>query len=354
MFYGTIPLNGTCMTPSGVGCRPSFHPPARGPDIYLAQSTENALNNPMPIWEATHAGTCYPRTPQAILKFFKNALDASPQNSSAPEDDPLPPAPLAWIVPHIDFRVDLSTYATVYRQMAQLKTFPETVYILGVGHRCPHDFSLCPGAFSTPLGRVDSATEVIEEIAQPFPHPLDRSPESFVGEHSLEFVVIWLQALRDLHFPGAMFRVVPVLLGGLPESVIASKPPSKRSTFHRFGSLLMDSFRRRDSTSMLIASIDGCHVGPRFDHPFPADERVQKAVWEWESHLWDLCQSSSLPPFYEHLGAVRNGFYFDGVGVLTLLLQQHPLEARILARKLWHQDHDHSFVTFSAGYLTTP
>lgn len=300
------------------------------------------------IWEAAHAGTCYPGTPKAARDFFRKALETLPTDESGPQS---PPEPLAWIVPHIDFRVDLSTYVSVYRHIAQRGSFPETVYILGVGHKCPHDFSLCAGTFRTPLGTVKSNKQAISEITRATGLELARSPGSFSGEHSLEFVVIWLQALRDLYFPGHSFQVVPVLLGGLPEHVIASTPPGPRTGYRRFGRALMESFLARASTSMIIASIDGCHVGPRFDHDFPADQRIQQAVWNWEIRLWQSCASKSLSEYYQQLGEVRNGFYFDGVGVLTLLLQNRPLEPLIFSRKLWYEEHDQSFVTFSAGCL---
>jgi len=300
------------------------------------------------IWDAAHAGTCYPSSPQVARKFFRDALETLSPDESIP---PAPPDPVAWIVPHIDFRVDISTYASVYRQIAQLGTFPETVYILGVGHRCPHDFSLCAGSFRTPLGTVRSNKRIIAGITKSCGLALDRSPESFPGEHSLEFVVIWLQALRDLFFPGHDFQVVPVLLGGLPEHVIASKPPGPRTAYRRFGRALMDSYRDHKATSLIIASIDGCHVGPRFDHDFPADERIQHAVWNWEIRLWQSCASISLSEYYLQLGEIRNGFYFDGVGVLTLLLQNRPLEPLLFSRKLWYEKHDQSFVTFTAGCL---
>jgi hypothetical protein len=292
------------------------------------------------------AGISYPSDPHQALGYFQTALDAQ-------ETSPIPPVPGgALIVPHIDFRVNLSLYAHAYRALAGLEYFPETVFILGVGHRCPHEFSCCPLAYETVLGTVRHNEEAWQTLADASGLEIARSPSTFIGEHSLEYAVIWLQAVRDLHFPGQDFRIVPLLLGGLHEELALGRPPQEGSAFQCF----TEGFRQAVSSiprgrRLLLASIDGCHVGPRFDHGFEGEATAQRLVQSWEEELWSLCDSRTYPAFFDHLLGIRNFFHFDGVGALSLLLRAFPLKAVREAAELWHEDQDQSFVTFSAGRL---
>lgn len=298
------------------------------------------------LLQARLGGISYPSDPHQALGFFQTALDSDEQ--AAERLDPK----AALIVPHIDFRVNLSLYARAYRALATRERFPKTVFILGVGHRCPHEFSCCPLDYETVLGRVDHAAETWKLLAEASRLEIAKSPASYVGEHSIEYAVIWLQAVRDLHFPGQEFRILPLLLGGLHEALFAGRPPEPGSSFLRF----TEGFREAASSmppedSLLLASIDGCHVGPRFDHGFEGEALVQDLVRSWESQLWALCETRTFPAFFDHLLGIRNFFHFDGVGVLSLLLQAFPMRAVRDAHELWHEERDQSFVTFSSGRL---
>jgi predicted class III extradiol MEMO1 family dioxygenase len=295
---------------------------------------------------AACAGVCYPKQPDELRSFFKEALKEAPR----PPKRTLT-VPQVLIVPHIDFRVNLSLYATAYRRLLALKQFPEHVVILGVGHRCPHDFSVVPCRFQTPLGDLSSDPVRIARLEELAGLPLGRSPATFLREHSLEFVAVWLQALRDLHFPESAFTVTPVLLGGLHDAVFEEALPGPGSEWDRFSKGFGAWLRELPASTLLIASIDGCHVGPRFDHTFPSDAPIQARVRKWEKELWKRCRHSKLEEFFSWVCGVQNGYYFDGVGVLTLLLQNIHASAALDENDLWYEPSDNSFVTFSGGVM---
>jgi MEMO1 family protein len=104
-------------------------------------------------------------------------------------------------------------------------------------------------------------------------------------------------------------------------------------------------------STIMLASIDGCHVGPRFDHDFKGDTSVQEVVQTWEKKLWTLARSDKLEFFFQHAAHIENAFYFDGLGVLTLLFQHFELKSVVTTRDLWFQESDQSFVTFSGGWF---
>ena len=299
---------------------------------------------------AGHSGTCYPQDAVPLRVALDEAIHAvasDPTRPSPPHPDQTDP--LGWIIPHIDFRVNLSLYALAFHDILRHGVFPETWWILGVGHRCPHEFSMVSGAFRTPLGTVMSDDDTLLRIEEACGFPLCRSPESFDAEHSIEFALVWLQALRDLYFPGRKLKIVPVLMGGLWPNIISGKPPGRRTQFGRLGKTIAGLMA--EGGSGMLASIDGCHVGPRFHHSFPVDEQVKKTVESWESTLWDMCRSDRVDDFFQHLGSIQNGFYFDGAGVLTLLLQNCHTSTSVLSRALWYEPADRSMVSFTAARM---
>lgn len=295
--------------------------------------------------DARHAGQSYPARAGVFRRRVEAALAAA-DPAGVPDGE----APFL-ITPHIDLRVDAACYAAAYRALAARRAFPEVVFILGVGHRAESEFSVHPSAWTTPLGRVVSALDVCGELEAAVPAAFTREAEAYPGEHSIEFALVWLQAVRDLAFPGAPFAVVPVLCGGLWDSVLRGRPPAGRSEFARFGRRLARVVERLGTRAAVVVSIDGCHVGPRFDHPFPAGEPVQRAVKSWERELWSHCRADGMPEFFRHLAAVGNGFYFDGVGALALATHYCHRDAVVLRQRLWYEPRDASFVTFSGGVL---
>ena len=79
-----------------------------------------------------YGGIAYPAETHEALEYFRDALEGAPEPEAVLQNDPM-----ILIVPHIDFRVDISIYAKVYKRLAAMENFPETFVILGVGHKCP-------------------------------------------------------------------------------------------------------------------------------------------------------------------------------------------------------------------------
>ena len=277
------------------------------------------------------------------MAHFREALEKVKASKSGPKDLRRP------IVPHIDFRVNFDLYAETYAHWRDRNWFPSRVVILGVGHRCPSELACLPAGFQTPLGEVKADTDLFAKISSRLPFPLGKETRGFQGEHSIEFVVIWLQALRDLFFPDRSFTILPILCGGFQNSVETGQPPTSDSSESLFAHALAET--SEDPDTAWVASIDGCHVGPRFQHPFAADSKVRARVATWEKKLWSLASSQTLEPFFQHLSTNQNGFYFDGVGVLHTLMAGQKLRAETQPAVQWHEPTDQSIVSFSRGHL---
>lgn len=301
----------------------------------------------IPALPAEHAGTCYPDDPAEAHSFFARALDRAPSVSPLTFTQPE-----ILIVPHIDFRVNFDLYAAVYRRLADAATWPENILILGVGHRCPYEFSVVPFPQETPWGEIDGDGDLYDFLAEGCPFDIAYAPESFVGEHSLEFVAVWLEAIRRRTFPSARSRALTMLCGGLAEHIAGGEPPGRSDPVTLLGERLAEWLEVvQGSPTLVIVSIDGCHVGPRFGHRFPVTSPALKAIEGWERELWARCRHDRYEEFFSHLSALGNFFYFDGSGALSLLIRHQDLYATLSGSESWLEPRDYSVVTFSGGAL---
>jgi AmmeMemoRadiSam system protein B len=301
--------------------------------------------------KAEHHSDCYPSDPDAALNFFRKALDDLP----AAELPPTPKGSLAGIItPHIDFRVSLRSYAAAFRPLLD-EPPADTYLILGVGHRSRLEWNLDRRDYVTPLGRAACAGDLVDLLAAGAPPERHFSPEAHPGEHSIEFALVWLQALHQLHPAKGKrdFRFVPLLCGGLGSYVEGLAGWDDLADFHRLSRNLAALFEKIEPGGKLrvIVSIDGCHLGPRFQHPFRVTPALLKATAGWEEMLWARASAGEARALLDWFREEGNDRCFDGVGALALLLAAGAGKFRLQRTwyEQWFTERDASVVTFSSG-----
>jgi hypothetical protein len=318
------------------------------------------LKSSVTALSAQHHPDCYPSDPIAALAFFRDALASCPANE-------LPPAPkksslLGVVTPHIDFRVSLRAYAAAFRPLLETP-LADTYIILGVGHRSHLEWNFDRHDYVTPLGRATCATELVDALvaeADPARHFFHQAHD---GEHSIEFALLWLQALHQLH-PAALagrgaekgkaVRFVPLLCGGMNDYVEGLAEWDDLADFHRLSRALAHLLQNAgDEKIRVIVSIDGCHLGPRFQHPFRVTPALLKATAAWEEMLWACAAQGDARKFLDWFRNEGNDRYFDGVGALALLLAAGvgKLAIQRTCYEQWFTERDASAVTFSSGHV---
>jgi len=303
---------------------------------------------------AKHHPTCYPSDPKAALAFFRDAF----AEYAALKLPPAPPkSTLAGVVtPHIDFRVSRRAYAAAFRPLLETP-LADAYIILGVGHRSHLEWNFDRRDYVTPLGRATCATELVDALAAEADPARHFFHQAHHGEHSIEFALLWLQALHQLHRAKKRkektVRFVPLLCGGMREYVEGMTNWDDLTDFHRLSRALAGVFKKFPSGKKLhvIVSIDGCHLGPRFRHPFRVTPVLLKAIAGWEQMLWACAAQGDARKFLDWFRAEGNDRYFDGVGALALLLAAGAGKFVIqrTAYEQWFTERDASAVTFSSG-----
>jgi predicted class III extradiol MEMO1 family dioxygenase len=315
------------------------------------------------VLSAQHHPDCYPSDPIATLAFFRDAF------ASCPGHKP-PPAPkksslLGVDTPHIDFRVSLRAYAAAFRPLLEAP-LADAYVILGVGHRSHLEWNFDRRDYITPLGRAACATELVDALAAEADPAHHFFHEAHHGEHSIEFALLWLQALHQLHpaglagraaAKGKPIRFVPLLCGGMHEYVEGLADWDDLADFHRLSRALAHLLEKSSAGEKIriIVSIDGCHLGPRFQHPFRVTPALLQATAGWEELLWACAAQGDARKFLDWFRDEGNDRYFDGVGALALLLAAGNLSntGKFAIQRTyyeqWFTERDASAVTFSSG-----
>jgi predicted class III extradiol MEMO1 family dioxygenase len=305
---------------------------------------------------AQHHPVCYPSDPREAISFFRDAFATFPAAQ-------LPPAPttgrLAGIItPHIDFRVSLPAYSAAFQPLLE-EPLAEIYLILGVGHRSRLEWNFDRRDYTTPLGRAVCAIDLVDALTVGTERARHFSPEAHQGEHSIEFPLLWLQALQQLHPDGGEnarpIRFIPLLCGGMYSYVEGLVEWDVLIEFHRLSRALGTLFEEYPPGDRLhiIVSIDGCHLGPRFDHGFEVTPALLKATAGWEHLLWTSAAKGNAHEFLDWMRNEGNDRYFDGVGALALLLAAGNDKTHIQRTyyEQWFTERDTSAVTFSSGRI---
>jgi hypothetical protein len=146
---------------------------------------------------------------------------------------------------------------------------------------------------------------------------------------------------------------VPLLCGSLHAYVEGQAEWADLEDFHRLSRALAAIFEEHPPGGRLrvIVSIDGCHLGPRFHHPFEVTSTLLRATAGWEEMLWACAAQGDARIFLDWIREEGNDRYFDGVGAIALLLAAGA--GKLLLERTyyeqWFTEQDASAVTFSSG-----
>jgi AmmeMemoRadiSam system protein B len=296
---------------------------------------------------AEHHPDCYPSDRAAALRYFRAALRK--QDASIKTAHPKSPAGLVGLIaPHIDFRVSLAAHAAAFRPLLD-EPLADCYLILGVGHRSPLEWNLDRRDYVTPLGRAVCDRELVDALATPGRF----GPEAHAGEHSIEFPLLFIQAVHQLHPSPREVRFVPLLCGGMHDYIDGRVKWDDLHEFHALSGALRQLFEAHLPGEKLrvIVSIDGCHMGPRFQHPFAVTPVMLRAIEAWENELWAVAAPGDARLFLDWVRAQGNDRYFDGVGALALLMAAGRFRLERTYYEQWFTPRDTSVVTFSSGLV---
>ncbi|MGE5850503.1 MAG: AmmeMemoRadiSam system protein B [Candidatus Methylomirabilota bacterium] len=272
---------------------------------------------------ASFAGKSYPAEPDPL----RQQLDSYFGAAEGPRD--VPPSPAAaglrgLVVPHIDFARGGPCYAWGYRELEGAPPVDRWV-ILGTVHApITRAFALTRKDFETPLGTVETDRVFMDRLLATVGSAYLEDEPAHRGEHSIEFQAVFLR--HRIPRQGVV-RIVPILCGSFHRCVEERRTPTRDGEIEAFVAGLRDTLAALGGRSVILASADLAHVGPRFGDPRPitpgqlrevadADREMLAAVEAGDAEALfhavardgDRRRICGLPPIYAMLrilGGVR-------------------------------------------------
>jgi MEMO1 family protein len=204
--------------------------------IRNSKSKDDVLNSRL-------AGTWYTSDPEEL----KREIDGYIACAETEQHE----KPIALILPHAGYAYSGATAAYGIKQLKDRSY--KRVIVMGPTHRYEmRNLVSMPSQsqYSTPLGRIDLDTEFMDRLAaKPF---ATRNSQAHYDEHSVQIELPLLQRVLD------EFKLVPIVCGQLDLATCARLGASLRTMI--------------DEDTLLVASSDFTHFGPRFAYtPFESD-----------------------------------------------------------------------------------
>jgi AmmeMemoRadiSam system protein B len=281
------------------------------------------------IRTAALAGRSYagsdPALRSQLLSYFRSPAGAGPPALGSPERT----GPIRGILsPHIDFQRGGPVYTWSYKALAE-RSDVDTFVILGVAHQyCRRRFALTFKDFQTPLGIVRTDRQYVERIAQAGGSDLFDDELVHLGEHSIEFQVVFLQYVLG---PERPFSIVPILVGSFHDHIERGTEPIDDPEVSRFVEALRVAECAHGQGVVYIGGIDLCHVGPEFGDPSPVDPPLQNQVRQFDHELLGHAAAGNPVDWFRTAARVANRWRVCGLAATyTMLHAMGPARGRLL------------------------
>jgi hypothetical protein len=290
--------------------------------------------------DPAHAGTGYPDNERELRQKFDEYL----WTILPPKTEPI----IGIAAPHVSPEGGYECYAAAYHRLRGMaeELRGKTIVILGTSHYGePEKFGLTRKPFRTPLGTVQTDTELADWLMRRAGDGINMEDYCHTVEHSIEFQVIFLQQML-----GNDFKILPVLCGAFVQSLLSGKPPESQDGLRKFFASLgeMESLYRQ--RLFWVLGIDLAHIGRRYGDALDAAAEsgylleVRKQDHE---RLNDVCSSNSAA-FLDKVLPERDPLKWCGFTPLYTFMQAVPnAHGKLLKYDQWNID-DHSVVSFAA------
>lgn len=209
------------------------------------------------------AGRSYPPEADALRQQLDGYFTAA-EGPGATPPSPAAAGLCGLVVPHIDFARGGPCYAWGYRELEGVSPVDRFV-ILGTVHApIGQPFALTRKSFDTPLGTAETDREFVDRLLAAAGREYLEDELAHRGEHSIEFQAV---LLRHRARSASPVRIVPILCGSLHRFVEDRRSPSEGREIEAFLAAVRDTMASLGGCTVVMASADLAHVGPRFGDP---------------------------------------------------------------------------------------
>ena len=310
----------------------------------LKRLEQNFLD--LPARPTAHAGQSYEAAPDALAAqidgFFEN-----PEGAGKPVMNGAATMPIKGLVaPHIDVRLGGPCYSHAYRALLE-SAGADCFVILGTGHSgLAGLYSTLAKDFDTPFGPVRHDAGFIKLLEKNYPAIGQSEVLPHRTEHVIEFQVIFLKHLLR-NFPD--FTIVPLLCSFSYHALTDPRFAREKKIVETFSKALKATIEQFDKRVCLIASVDFCHVGPRYGDPASPDVAFLKKVSQFDKSLFKHIEKLDADAFCNTVAAEQDKYRVCGFSsVYTMLNAIDASKVRMLNYADTTVDNQNSKVTFAS------
>jgi len=293
-------------------------------------------------------GKSYPSDPTAL----RQQLDSYLTVPDGPGDTPPSPsaASLAGlVVPHIDFARGGPCYAWGYRELEGAPSADRWV-ILGTVHApIARPFALTRKDFETPLGTVETDQGFMDRLLAGVGSDYFEDELAHRGEHSIEFQALFLRHRTPSAGP---VRIVPVLCASFHRFVEDRRSPGEDREIDAFVAAIRDTIVSLGGRTVIMASADLAHVGPRFGDPRQITPGQLREVADADREMLGSVEAADAEAFFRAVARDGDRRRICGLPPIYTLLRLLPgAWGRTLRYSQWADPQ--GTVTFAAVALYT-
>ncbi len=253
----------------------------------------------------------------------------------------------AIIAPHIDFtlgELSQAVYAKAYKSI--LNSNSDLFVIFGTSHYAFSDyFMLTKKNFETPLGIVETDSELIEILEKEIENSFKIDDLAHRPEHSIELQVVLLSYL----FRNRKIKILPILVSSFFEFSKKGISPSENNKISTFTKNIEEIISKSGRKATYIASVDFAHIGRKFDDNFNADTMLDTVAIE-DNQLIKYIQDLNPDAFFEKISLDKDKWKICGASPIYSMLKSIKFsEASFIDYKQWNEKATESAVTF-AGF----
>lgn len=289
------------------------------------------------------AGKSYPLEAAALRQQLESYFTATEGPGATP------PSPSAatlsgMVVPHIDFARGGPCYAWGYRELEGVPPVDRWV-ILGTVHApIARAFALTRKDFETPLGMVETDREFVDHLLAAVGNEYLEDELAHRAEHSIEFQAVFLRHRTPSAHP---VRIVPILCGSLHQFVEDRRSPSEGREIEAFLAAVRDTMVRLGGRSLVLASADLAHVGPRFGDPHQITPGQLREVADADREMLAAVEAGDPEAFFQAVARDGDQRRICGLPPIYAALRALPgVRGRLLRYTQWPDPQ--GTVTFAA------
>lgn len=204
-----------------------------------------------------HAGAAYPDDPAELRGLMNRYLSPN----GAPDAGGRVRAIAA---PHVSPEGGWESYRDAYLALPPAGD-GQVFVVLGTSHYGePEKYGLTRKPYVTPFGATRTETALIDHLAARAPGAVTIEDYAHAIEHSIEFQIVFLQALY-----GPNISVLPILCGPFAHSIYEGGKPEDDDGVKAFLDTLGELAEREKERLVWVLGVDMAHMGARYGDPHP-------------------------------------------------------------------------------------